>query len=104
MPVASAAPLTIEDVQDYASFAAKEHGLNVKHFLGTIECESHWDFEAVGDDGTSFGIAQLHYPSRDWGIATSSAFNPKLSIDIMADSWSKGEARRWSCWKALYGK
>lgn len=102
VPVAVAAPLTKEDLIVLASTTARAYGLNVDHFIKTIGCESQWNPEAVGDNGTSFGLAQLHYPSRDWGIATSSAFDPYTAIQIMAKAWQQGFATRWSCYNILY--
>lgn len=91
--------LTIDKLKSLATEKAEEHGLNVQKFLDVINCESQWDRYAVGDHGTSFGLAQLHYPTRDWGIATSTAYEPDVALEIMASAWARGEASRWSCWK-----
>lgn len=81
---------------------AKEHHLNVGRFLAVIECESQWNERARGDykngQPTSFGLAQLHYPERDWGITIEQAYDPKISLEIMATSWENGDASRWSCY------
>lgn len=108
--------LTTDDLKQLAVETAKAHGLNVSHFLAVINMESGWNIYATGDypDGkgnfvteanaplgskpTSFGLSQLHYPSRDWGISTSTAYDPKASLEIMATSWENGEAYRWSAW------
>ena len=94
---AASTEFSTSTLQAYASSTATEYGLNVRRFLATIECESGWNPHAVGDAGTSIGLAQLHYPSRDWGISTSTALNPYESIDIMAAAWGRGEAWRWTC-------
>lgn len=102
-------------LQAYARSVAKENKLNVKKFLAVIECESGWDANAKGDypDGkgnfvtkakaplgsepTSFGLCQLHNPSRDWGISTSTALNPYSCMEIMANAWVKRNERKWTC-------
>ena len=93
----------IVDVVALADSYAKEYHLNQEHFEKVIGCESQWHADIVGDSGTSFGIAQLHYPTRDWGISTSTALDPDTSLKIMAQAWANGQASRWSCWRILYG-
>lgn len=102
-PVAHAdePPLSTVDWQAYASTTAKKAGLSPVQLTRVIGCESNWVATSTGDNGTSFGLAQLHYPSRDWGISTSTAFDEKTSIDIMVSAWKRGEQNRWSCYKIL---
>jgi hypothetical protein len=88
--------------QELAAYIATKHGLNVNRFLKTIECESGWNARAVGDNGTSFGLAQIHYPARDWGITREDAYTPEIALEIMAQKWEDGEAWRWSCWSSLF--
>lgn len=102
---AEAAELSKDDLVAYATEVAEEHNLNVPHFLAVISCESRWDTHAKGDyvNGvpTSFGLAQLHYPQRDWGISIEQAQQPRLAMEIMAKAWERNEYRRWSCWSLL---
>lgn len=90
---------TIPEMQELATEKAQAHGLNVAKFLDVINCESGWDPNIIGDHGTSFGLAQLHYPTKDWGIATTTATDPEVALEIMASAWDRGQASRWSCWK-----
>ena len=90
---------TVEEMKRLATEKANEHNLNVKRFLKVIECESNWDRFAVGDNGLSHGLAQFYYPTRDWKIATSSAYEPEIALTLMAKAWSKGDASRWSCYR-----
>jgi len=94
---------TVQDMKGLATKEAKEHGLNVRRFLKVIERESGWDRFAIGDNGLSHGLAQLYYPTRDWGIATSSAYDPEIALEIMASAWENGLHRKWSAWVFLYG-
>lgn len=107
-------------VRQIAIEKAKKYNLNQKLFLNTIKCESDFIATSTGDypDGkgnfvpeylapkgaepTSFGVAQLHFPERDWGISTSTAENPEVALEIMAKAWSKGQENKWSCWRQLY--
>lgn len=107
VPVAKAAPLTSDDLQVLATNIATEHKLNVDHFKAVINMESGFNVDSLGDyvkgTPTSIGIAQLHYPSRDWGISTSTAHDPITSLEIMAKAWEENQAYRWSAWCLLYG-
>ena len=92
---------TVEEMKDLATEKAKAYGLNVDRFLKTITCESQWDRFAVGDNGLSHGLAQFYHPTRDWNIATSSAYEPEIALELMAKTFEKGEAYRWTCWRLL---
>ena len=86
----------------YAKKMAIEHNLNVTHFIKTIQCESNFKYDALGDMGTSIGIAQFRYPER-WGLSTTTAYDPYISIDKMAQAWDDGLEWHWSCYNKLYG-
>src|SRR5690242_5237369 len=89
---AEAASITFSTstLQAFASSTAAAAGLDPVRFQAVINCESGWNPDAIGDDGTSIGIAQVHYPSRDWRISTSTALNPFQAISVMADAWGRG--------------
>lgn len=97
----------IENPKEIAVRIATSYHLNVDKFLAVINCESEWNTTAKGDyrngKPTSFGLAQLHNPKRDWGITIEQAYVPEIALTLMAKAWNKGEAWRWSCWKAIYG-
>lgn len=94
-------PLTNEEL---AQAIAHEYGLNEALFKAVVKCESNFNSDAIGDKGTSFGIAQLHNPSADWGIATDTALNANDALNIMAQAWVRGEQNRWTCWKLSTGR
>ena len=78
---------------------AKEHGLNVNHFLAVVSCESNWNPQAVSPTN-DYGIAQIHIKS--WGFTKEQAFDPAFSLDFMAKQWDEGNASAWVCWQKLY--
>ncbi len=99
------APLsTKEEMVAYATKEAQKAKISPTEVLGTIECESGWDHLAEGDGHTSFGLAQLHNPESDWGLTKEQTRNPRIAIDTMVDAFSRGEQRRWTCWRDLYAK
>lgn len=86
-----------------ASTTAAQYGLNQALFVKVVQCESSFNPDAIGDGGTSFGIAQLHNPSTDWHIATSTALDARQALAIMAEAWVNHEQNRWSCYKLSTG-
>lgn len=88
-------------LQAFATDIAKENDLDVEKFLATITCESNWEPRALGDGGTSIGIAQFRYPPRFWGISTSTAYDPYASIELMGKAWKEGKQNLWSCYKIV---
>lgn len=91
-------------LREIANQIAVEHGLNPDQFVTVINCESGFNPNVIGDHGTSFGIAQFHHPERDWGFSTTTAMNPILAMNYMADAWVRGEQARWTCWRTHYGR
>jgi len=86
-----------ESLRDYAIYLAVHENLNVGEFLATIECESSFNKDAIGDSGNSYGLAQIHLPSHPY-ITKEQALNPFFALNWMSNEWSKGNAKIWSCW------
>lgn len=86
----------------FAHDVAIAHNLNADHFLGTLKCESGWNYLICGDHGNSCGIAQIskiYHPE----VTKEMSQNPYFSILWMARKWQEGKASMWSCYKILYG-
>ena len=66
----------------------------------TIKCESSFNPQAVGDHGTSFGIAQIHLVAHP-DITKKQALDPSFSIDYLAKSIKNGKGRMWTCFKSI---
>ena len=96
--------LSTAELKELALKTANKYHLNSSQFLGTIQCESQWNTKAVGDNGTSFGLAQLHYPERDWGLTVEQAETPQIALETMAIAWTKGLQLKWSCYRILFSK
>ncbi len=103
LPVAHAATLTPQDLQVLATNIAQYHHLNVDHFINTINCESGFDPNIIGDQGRSYGIAQIFLPAHT-DISKEQALDPTFSLQWMAGQWENNKASLWSCWRNLgYG-
>lgn len=90
-------------VQEMIHQSAVKWGANERLLARTLKCESGLNPHAVGDNGTSFGIAQINAPS--WPhITKAQMFDAGWSIEWAAMQFSKGNARLWTCYNVLYGK
>lgn len=108
IPVAEAAQTPIVEVvslttrEEMEAYIRGEYPDYAQDMIRVIGCESQWDTHAKGDfrNGipTSFGLAQLHHPEKDWGLSIEEAFTPKIAIDTMAQAFKRGEQARWSCY------
>lgn len=65
-----------------------------------LECESSLNPKAVGDGGNSYGIAQIHLPSHP-NISKAEALDAEFSIKFMAENFSKGKAKLWTCYRLI---
>ncbi len=91
-----------EIVSSLVTDAAAKYSVDRDFIWRTLWCESRFDFSAIGDHGTSFGIGQIHQPAHP-EISTEQAFNAAFSIDFTAREMSVGNAWKWSCFKKIFG-
>lgn len=79
----------------------KEHGLS-EAFYKTAVCESHLDTYAVGDQGTSFGVWQIHLPAHP-DITKAEATDYVWATEWAAHQFLEGHAKEWTCYRILTG-
>lgn len=97
---AVAAPLTYSaDTAEYIIYAtAAYYAVDGDELYETLKCESKLRSNAVGDHGTSYGVAQIHLPAHS-DISKAQALDPIWSIKWTANQFAKGNAHIWSCYK-----
>jgi hypothetical protein len=98
---AEAAIMQPLDYENYAAQEALKVGIDSQRFTATLQCESGFDPNALGDQGTSVGIAQIHLPAHP-DVSHENALDPIWSIDWAATNFAK-DPEMWSCYKKLYG-
>ena len=64
--------------------------------------ESGWHPDAIGDNGTSFGLVQIHLLAHP-NITREQALNPTFALNFIVDEFLKGNEWKWTCYKAIYG-
>lgn len=80
---------------------AAHYGIPARPLVDTLLCESDFNPDAVGDHGTSFGVAQIHLPAHP-EITKEEALDPFFAIDYAASEFASGHASQWTCYKHLY--
>lgn len=91
-------PTTIDEL---ISFYASHYKVSASQMRNTIKCESSFNTKAVGDGGHSIGLSQINLPSHVT-ISRSQAENPRFAIEFMAQEFSKGHQKIWTCYRNLY--
>ena len=100
---ASEITYTASTSQEIIYSYAVEYGIPFDSFDTTLKCESDFNPSAIGDHGTSLGIAQIHLPAHP-DITEEEATDPIWAINFTAKEFSEGHANLWSCYNNLYGK
>ncbi|SRR6266436_3144706 len=100
VPQTEAATLSKSELIDIATDIARAHHLNVDHFLKTVDCESRWIVDAVGDAGHSHGLVQIYQPAHT-DITIEQANNPRFALMWMAREWQNDHAYWWTCWRII---
>lgn len=72
------------------------YGISSSTLLSILRCESQLNPKAIGDYGTSFGIAQIHLPDHP-EVTKLEAFDPQFAIPWTAQKISTGQIKLWSC-------
>lgn len=80
--------------------SAKRYGVQPLLMKRVIECESSNNPDAVGDGGTSFGLAQIHLPAHP-DITKEQATNPDFAIDFLAKNLAAGKGSMWTCFNMM---
>lgn len=62
-----------------------------------IQCESQYNPKAIGDNGTSFGLVQIHLIAHP-DITKTQALDPAFAVDFLAHQIALGNGHIWSCY------
>ena len=83
-------------ISAYSAF----YGVSSSTLYKVLNCESQMNPGAIGDNGTSFGIAQIHLPAHP-DITKQEALDPNFAIPWTALQFSLGRQKMWSCYTKL---
>jgi len=78
--------------------AVKDYIVQVwdEKMVKTIECESGYNLNAVGDHGTSLGLYQIHMPAHP-SVTRECAFDLQCSTAYAKKLYERRGLAPWSC-------
>lgn len=91
---------------EWASIAAQKHGVPVNLLYGIVQHESGWLKTAIGDNGNSFGLAQIYMPSWQGQVTQAQALNPVFALNWTAQKLRQRFTQygRWDAAVAAHNK
>lgn len=96
-------PQAPQSIPSLIAYFSGQYSVSRDQMTATISCESNFDPAAIGDNGESIGIVQIHLPDHK-EVTAKQAEDPIFSIQFMAQEFSKGHQHYWSCYRMLYKK
>jgi hypothetical protein len=97
---------TAEQIKSAIVYIADNMGLNRTQMYQTLVCESNLKYNAVGDNGRAFGVAQFH--KATWDLFNKKRgthlnyYSTKDQILMMGWAFKNDLQRNWSCWKYYF--
>lgn len=91
-------PLTVPELITHYSGV---YGVSREKLYATLKCESNLYPGAIGDGGTSYGVAQIHLPAHP-SITKAQALDPDFAVRFAAKQFSLGHQAMWSCYTILF--
>lgn len=76
------------------------YGVSGRDMARTIQCESGGNPGAVGDQGTSYGLAQIHLIAHA-DVTKGEALDPEFAVRWMARQFALGNQSIWTCARML---
>lgn len=91
---------TPEELKLAAKYVAVQYGLEEELLIRTLECESNFRYNAVGDNGKAVGVAQFHFPT--WAMyCAGDYYSARDQLICMSEMWQRNLEYHWSCWRKL---
>lgn len=91
---------TVEEVKILVNKYADKYKISRSTMHFVVNCESSYNYKAVGDGGKSFGLSQIHKPSHP-SITYEESTNPDFALDFMAKNIANGKGSMWTCYRKL---
>jgi hypothetical protein len=79
-------------------YFAEKYGVSEITMNIAISCEANYNPNAIGDNGNSFGLAQIFLPAHP-DITKEMALDPDFSLDFMAKNLKERNHSMWTCLK-----
>lgn len=94
------APRTCGTVQECIIYYSDKYNVSASLMAKVIYCESSNNPNAVGDNGTSFGVSQIHLPAHPH-VTKEQAKDIPFAVEFMAKAFANGDEWMWSCYRIV---
>ena len=91
-------PIIPETIPEKIERYSLKYNVNPITVNKVISCESNYNPNNIGDNGTSFGLVQIHLPAHP-NITKSQALDPDFAIDYLTKNLKAGNGRMWTCYR-----
>lgn len=96
------APYSTTTPETAINFWAQFYDFNAQQVYNVVQCESHFDPNAVGKLG-ELGLVQI-FRKYHLEVTPEEAQDPDWALPWMLRQWKAGHASEWSCYVHLYKK
>lgn len=86
-------------MMEWAQITAQRYNVPLNLLYGIIDHESGWKSDAVGDNGQSFGLAQIYMPVWGEQVSKAQALNPVFALEWTAQKLSE-RFKQYGRWDA----
>lgn len=86
---------TTNQIESLVNVYADKYDVPRSTMQKVVSHESSYVWDTVGDNGTSFGVAQIHLPDHS-DITKKQAMDPNYSLDWMAKNIKAGKGQMWT--------
>lgn len=100
LPTVEPYKLTQSQIRAYLYEVTTANSIDPVVFITTMECESNLYLGAIGDNGTSYGYAQIHLPAHP-SVTKLCALDLYCATDYAIPLW-KSRPAAWTCYTNIY--
>lgn len=87
-------------VQECIIYYSEKYNVSGPLMAKVIYCESGNNPNAVGDNGTSFGLSQIHLPAHPH-VTVEQAKDIRFATEFMAKAFANGDEWMWTCYRIV---
>ena len=92
---------TVSEIKQAITYISHKYGLDEPQLMVTLNCESGLRYNAVGDHGKAYGVAQFHLATFK-AYCSGDYYSAKDQLKCVSDMFKRGLQLNWSCWRSYF--
>lgn len=88
-------------ISERIAYFASKWDVSAEVMETVVECESNYNPRAVGDQGHSRGLVQIHSKYHPT-VTDEMAFDVDYALEFLAERLARGEGRLWTCYRTNF--